>query len=373
MHVYDAATNRLHGSYDAGRPGDGPWTLAAAFSPDSKQLAVILHGSGSTEPVRLLDPNTMEPATELAFPDGEPVWAVDGRFAADGHHFAITVQTVHWPIEQFREAPGYALVWDLRSPSTLPVRVPTGTDVQGMALSPDGGTLYTGWPLTAYDVATGRRLWQREDLTAWYTALDLNGEGTVLAIVDSGDPTSAREILLVDPVNGETVRTLRGHRRTVNDLRFSPDGRLVGSVANDGELIVWDTEAGRPVERWDTLDPYSVGIAPGNDLVHGGGLDSMLRTWDLSVQDTYLRRTTRSTTQTASRGHTCLPTAVGSPIAGSMTGAAAGSGSSTPRPGAGPRQRAFCLGRRPMAPGSVASRRRPIRGVLVRRAPRVPG
>lgn len=294
MHLYDAATNRLLDSYDAGRNGeDGPRVLAAAFSPDSKRLAVILHGSESTEPVRLLDPNTMEPATELAFPGGKAVWAVDARFSADGRHLATTVQTVDWPTRAFREAPSYALVWDLRSPSTLPIKVSTGVDVQGMALSPDGGTLYTGWPLTAYDVATGERIWRRGDLTTWYTALDLNREGTLLAIGDQGDQKSARDVLLVNPVTGDTVRTLRGHRSTVNDIRFSPDGRLVGSVSNDGELIVWDTAAGRPIERWDTFDPYSVGIGPGNDLVHGGGLDSMLRTWDLSVQDTYLSRTTQ--------------------------------------------------------------------------------
>jgi DNA-binding SARP family transcriptional activator/WD40 repeat protein len=292
MHVYDAATNRLHDSYDAGRPEDGPFVLAAAFSPDSKRLAVVMHGSESTEPVRLLDPTTMEPVTELAFPGDEPVWAVDARFSADGHHLAATVQTVNWPVQGYQEAPSHALVWDLRSPSSLPVRVSTGTDVQGMALSPDGGTLYTGWPLTAYDVATGKRIWRRGDLTTWYTALDINRAGTLLAIGDVGHEKSARDVLLVNTATGETVRTLRGHRSTVNDIRFSPDGTLVGSVSNDGELVVWNTAAGRPIERWDTFDPYSVGIGPDNDLVHGGGLDSMLRTWDLSVQDTYLRRTT---------------------------------------------------------------------------------
>ena len=67
---------------------------------------------------------------------------------------------------RIRATPGYAVVWDLRSPSTPPVRVPTGTGLQGMALSPDGRTLYTGWPLTAYDVATGEQIWRREDVTS---------------------------------------------------------------------------------------------------------------------------------------------------------------------------------------------------------------
>ncbi len=80
----------------------------------------------------------------------------------------------------------------------------------------------------------------------------------------------------------------------VRDIRFSPDGSLVGSVSSDGELIVWDTATGRPLERWDTSAPWGVGFSPDGDLVYGGGgVDSMLRTWDLSVEDTYLQQTTQ--------------------------------------------------------------------------------
>ena len=65
----------------------------------------------------------------------------------------------------------------------------------------------------------------------------------------------------------------------------------MGSVSSDGELIVWDTATGRPLERWDTSTPWGVGFSPDGDLVYGGGADSMLRTWDLSVEDTYLQQT----------------------------------------------------------------------------------
>ena len=59
----------------------------------------------------------------------------------------------------------------------------------------------------------------------------------------------------MEAATGETVRTLRGHRDPVLDIRFSPDGTLVGSVSDEGELIVWDTATGSPLERWDTFDP----------------------------------------------------------------------------------------------------------------------
>ena len=71
--------------------------MLAAFSPDSRQLAVILEARRSTEPVRLLDPNTMQPTTKLDFPGGKPVWGVDVEFSADGRYLAATVQTVDWP------------------------------------------------------------------------------------------------------------------------------------------------------------------------------------------------------------------------------------------------------------------------------------
>jgi len=289
MHLYDAATNRLLRSYEGGRgDGDEQAWIGGAFSPDSRQLAVILSGVGSTEPVRLLDPTTMEPTTTLASPRGEPVGA-DLQFSADGRYLAAMLQTRAGLGPELLDIPAYALVWDLRSPSTPPERVPTGKGLQGLALSPDGRTLYASLPLTAYDVATGRRIWRRDDRFSW-AILDVNRDGTLLALADE----ATHEAWLVDAADGTTVARLRGHRDYVSNVRFAPDGTLVGSVTYDGELILWDTGTGRPLDRWHTFNPYGVGFSPDNDLVYGGGgPDSMLRTWDQSMEVTYLQQTTQ--------------------------------------------------------------------------------
>lgn len=297
MHLYDASTNRLLRSYSADGPVPGEGWILPSFSPDGRQLAVTLEGQRSTEPVRLLDTDTMQPVMALNLPSGPPVWGVDVDFSADGHHLAATVYTADYTDLDHFDAPGYALVWDLASPSTPPVRLPTGTVPQGVALSPDGRTLFTDWPLTAYDVRTGRRIWRREDVNS-FPSVVVNSAGSLLAVADTREainvrrPESSWNALLVRTSDGATTHTLHGHQDLVRDVQFSPNGQLVGTRSGDGELIVWDT-TGRPLERWKTLAPWGVGFSPDGDLVHEGGGDSMLRTWDRSMASTYLRRTMR--------------------------------------------------------------------------------
>lgn len=292
MHLYDAATNRLLRSFVAGRTPEGEQRfLLGAFSPDSTQLAVVLEASRSTEPVRLLDPRTMQPIVKMPFPGDRPVWGIDVAFSADGRYLAATVQT-RFSVFGGPRGQGYALVWDVLSPFTPPVRVPTGKDLPGVALSPDGRVLYTSDPLTAYEVATGEKIWRREQVGSNYSSFDINKEGTLLALADYIKPGGTDEDgLLVDVEDGSTVTTLRGHKDTIYDIRFSPDGSLVGSVDVDRKLIVWDADTGRSVARWEVMDQYGVGFSPDNDLVYNGYGPSMLRTWDLSVEDTYLQRT----------------------------------------------------------------------------------
>ncbi|HEX5917628.1 MAG TPA: WD40 repeat domain-containing protein, partial [Nocardioides sp.] len=283
MHLYNAPTGRLVRSYDAGRPpGGGQAFVIGAFSPDSTLLAVTLGQVETDEPVRLLDPNTMRTTVELASP-GTFVGR-DVEFSADGRFLAASLQT---------ESSSFAVVWDLRSPSAPPLRIPLGERAsEGVALSRDGHTLYTSFPLTAFDVATGQRLWQRPRVWSIFH-LDMNSQATMLVLGDIGDGGTLNEdALVVDPADGTTVARLRGHESWVRDIGFSPDGSLVGSVSDDGELIVWRSATGRPLQRWYASDSWGVGFSPDNSLVYGGGGESMLRTWDLSLKDTYLERTT---------------------------------------------------------------------------------
>ena len=159
------------------------------------------------------------------------------------------------------ETPGYAVVWDLRSPSTPPVRVPTGTDPQAMALSPDGRTLYTGWPLTAYDVATGKRIWRREDITIWSGPRRERRGDPAGRSADTGSRKDALLVSASDRGDGPHAAWTPGPGRATSGSR--PTARWWGRHSDDGELIVWDTATGRPLERWDTFAPLGRRLQPG--------------------------------------------------------------------------------------------------------------
>ena len=146
MHLYDAATNRLLRSYDAGRPRDDEQAfLIGAFSPDSRHLAVILTGVESSEPVRVLDPNTMLPTAELDFPGSRPVWGVDVQFSADGRYLGATMHTR--PVGEDVTTPGFALVWDLQLASQP---AGAGTDRH----RPPGDGAQPGRPHVVHQLAT---------------------------------------------------------------------------------------------------------------------------------------------------------------------------------------------------------------------------
>ncbi|HRW10473.1 MAG TPA: hypothetical protein P5121_35455, partial [Caldilineaceae bacterium] len=56
--------------------------------------------------------------------------------------------------------------------------------------------------------------------------------------------------------SGQVVRALTGHTDRVRTLSFSPDGQMLASGSDDGELKFWDTETGRCLSTRRPDRPY---------------------------------------------------------------------------------------------------------------------
>jgi WD40 repeat protein len=82
---------------------------------------------------------------------------------------------------------------------------------------------------------------------------------------------------------GEAIADLTGNTNDINDMAFSPDGRYLASVNDDGILLIWDTE------NWDEIAYVEVGAARAlafnadSSLIAVGG-EQDITFWDVDTE-----------------------------------------------------------------------------------------
>ncbi len=99
-----------------------------------------------------------------------------------------------------------------------------------------------------------------------------NPLGTVFAVPNGGDVFLVKE-------NGSSAGTLTGtHKRGVQDVSFSPDGKLLASAGQDGAVVVWEVSSksakytkSRPGEF--TAVAFSPKVDEAGDVTLAAGLE----------------------------------------------------------------------------------------------------
>ena len=134
--------------------------------------------------------------------------------------------------------------WELSSGnrSEWTQTMPPGERPRCLGISPDGARLVfgDGQRTLVQDVETGETL-ATTDLSfdvafAWF-----NQDGSLLGVADGRGNLELR-----DGQSLEHVVTLDGHRNLVGELKFSRDGRWVGSSSLDDTARIWDLHAAPP-------------------------------------------------------------------------------------------------------------------------------
>ena len=294
VHLFDATT-LAPVDFD-----DGGSSLAVAFSPNGRQLAVAVNqwvpeGRPRVDlPVELYDlPGGARSRRQLGGlpPDSTVEYSLD--FSRDGTRIAAAVR--QWDRSRTAWSPwGRAAVWDLAHPAEplFSKRVP---DFATTALSPDGRLLYLlvpgDRPLRVYDVGTGR-LVRSTDTAPLRKAgaqasavvpgdrppnlLDVGPDGSALAVA------TGSQVLRFDAATlAPRGRALGGHTAEVSEVGYSHDGRLLVSASEDG-AIVSDAGSGVLLHRFVGREGLrSAAFGADDRTVFATGGDGLLQAWDV--------------------------------------------------------------------------------------------
>jgi RNA polymerase sigma factor (sigma-70 family) len=196
---------------------------------------------------------------------------------------------------------GKLTVWDASSGKELRAFADTDSRWNMQTFSPDAKTLYAASPgksVRAWDVATGKELAEFKTGHAQTTALVTSPDGRWLAAAEDprASATSRPQVSVWDLAAGREARSFRPDPEAgaFRSLAFSPDGNLLaaaGEKARRGEfgtgsLAVWDVRTG---EEKLSLTGLARGLnnvcfsPDGRLLVTGGFNDGAVRLWEVAT------------------------------------------------------------------------------------------
>jgi WD40 repeat protein len=243
---------------------------AVAFAPNSDKLLVAagdpFHGGNAG--LRIIDMKTGLETQRLSGHD-QPAYAL--AFASDGRA-AISVscqQVIRWDLS----TAGRVSEWQLRSTAAL-------------AISPDRTTL--AWVdgetedlhVHLSDAAAGKEIRKLKGHKRAVVAVAWSPDGRFLA---SGNPFEP--IFLWDPRTGKVLRCFEQQQAGMT-LRFSPDGKLLACSCMDGKVRVWDVETGneRPVLTGYHGWVNDLAFSPDSKMLALAGADSqVIHRWDVNT------------------------------------------------------------------------------------------
>ncbi len=223
-----------------------------AFCPNAPILAV------AQKQLRLFEVPSLTQIAELKgsehfvvrfafFPDGKTLASTDGRLI----HF-----------------------W--RMPTGTPVGEITVPGLDTFAVSSDGQTIAS----SCYDtyirlinVSTGTETLKKKLCNG---RLAFSPDGTKLAVV------SHAMIIVLDARTFEEQRRLKGHRREIDSLAFSPDGKTLATGAADSSIRLWNVSNGEVIFNLKADKPtvWCVTFSPDGKMLASAGTDRNLKIWN---------------------------------------------------------------------------------------------
>lgn len=138
---------------------------------------------------------------------------------------------------------GQVLLWGLNTPVKR-LSAPR-FDVHTLAFSADGRLLYgAGWfDLFRWDLPNGTLKTLGTEHRGIINSIQLGRDGAYLASISRQTDSS---VLFLDPATGKTLKRFQPHDLCGNEVRLSPDGRILVTTADDASVRIWELSRETP-------------------------------------------------------------------------------------------------------------------------------
>lgn len=164
-------------------------------------------------------------------------------------------------------------------------KIPTGTPIGNIsvpgltiiAVSPDGRTIAStscDSYIKLFNVSTGLEILKKRlsnDLLAF------SPDGTKLAVINHA------MIIILDARHLEEYLRLKGHRRRINSLAFSPDGKTLATCSRNGTIRFWNVSTGQVIFNLKAHKPVvlCVAFSPDGKMLASTGADGTVKIWNV--------------------------------------------------------------------------------------------
>lgn len=100
--------------------------------------------------------------------------------------------------------------------------------------------------------------------------------GLILAAPTSAKPKEKSQV---------EVHDIKGHRGELNDVAYSPDGKLIASGATDGTVRIWSRESASELRKMqgDDESVLCVAFSPTGRQLAAGGMGGRVKIWDTAT------------------------------------------------------------------------------------------
>lgn len=251
------------------------WVNAVVFTPDGSMLASACQDGSA----RLWDADTGKVIRSLSE-------APSGTVST---HMGVAITPDGKTLIEIQRRDGILRAWDLASGKKRWERQEEGG--LAFALARDGKTIALSFygannvRFSLWDAETGRKIRTFAQADRTFPALAFSPDGEIVAAgewygrgIPKKKEDAACSVRLWDVASGRQLHELKGHAGDITGVHFSPDGKLLASSSHDGTIHVWD-RAGKLVRVIAVpADPVRLGRFSVTGQTQGadfGGVDAL--------------------------------------------------------------------------------------------------